>query len=414
MDEKTNVVNRYKVMSREKMSGDYQKTRNVIMSCDNWDQLRVGIKMYNQLNKLHKLPEKDLDKLENLIGLMKIKCKSDSSYDVLQKVDEERSSIGDEFHKASQKSGVQDLRSIVFSEDKDILKEINIGTQIEQNHLPYDEAKELATQNVSNVPNYYTDPNYCIIAVENKNGDKKTVRVEKSVYEKSKKGEEQLITDDMEIYHEDLDSNRISDMLRNKRKKENRRRESPREFEQIRRVRDDKPDFEDLYIDLDSEDEIEEATGAASSGAFVGPMGGGTVRRVFKKSDIPTSKNGIVGKRQTGLPIGKLYSFNEDKEVLEEEEVELDEATTVGGVGGVYDTPGFPASKFMGTAGKKGKAPVKKKQPNDVLKNLGYQKVRVKEKCKKFPYCNQSPEAIEFYNEGRVVKTIKKGNLKIK
>ena len=60
-------------------------------------------------------------------------------------------------------------------------------------------------------------------------------------------------------------------------------------------------------------------TGAASSGAFVGPMGGGTVRRVFKKSDIPTTKNGIVGKRQTGLPIGKLYSFNEDKEVLEEE-----------------------------------------------------------------------------------------------
>jgi hypothetical protein len=39
----------------------------------------------------------------------------------------------------------------------------------------------------------------------------------------------------------------------------------------------------------------------------------------LKKSDIPTTKNGIVGKRQTGLPIGKLYSFNEDKEVLEEE-----------------------------------------------------------------------------------------------
>jgi hypothetical protein len=414
MDEKTNVVNRYKIMGREKMSGDYQKTRSVIMSCDNWDQLKVGIKMYNQLNKLHVLPEKDLDKLENLIGLMKIKCRNVSSYDVSKKVDEDRSPIGDEFHKAAQQSGVHDLRSVVFSEDKDTLKEINIGAQIEQNHLPYDDAKALATQNVSNVPNYYSDPNYCIIAVENKNGNKKTIRVEKSVYEKSKKGEEQLITDDMEIYHEDLNSNRISDMLRNKRKKENRRRESPREFEQIRRVRDEKPDFEDLYIDLDSEDEIEEATGAASSGAVVEPMGGGTVRRVFKKSDIPTTKNGIVGKRQTGLPIGKLYSFNEDKEVLEEEEVELDEATTVGGVGGVYDTPGFPASKFMGTAGKKGKAPVKKKQPNDVLKNLGYQKVRVKEKCKRFPYCNQSPEAIEFYNEGRVVKTLKKGNLKIK
>ena len=75
-------------MNREKMMGDYTKTRNVIMSCDNWDQLTVGIKMYNQLNKLHRLPEKYLDKLENLVGLMKIKCKSDSSYDVPQKEDD--------------------------------------------------------------------------------------------------------------------------------------------------------------------------------------------------------------------------------------------------------------------------------------------------------------------------------------
>lgn len=443
MDEKTNVVNRYKVMSREKMSGDYQKTRNVIMSCNNWEQLRVGIKMYNQLNKLHKLPEKDLDKLENLIGLMKIKCKSDSSYDVPQKVDE-RSSIGDEFHKAAQMSGVQDLKNVVFSEEdelrggksddmtvedlakkydvdvKDIEKEIKVGTKIEMEHTDdKDIAKEIAMDHIAEFVDYYTDPNYGLIAVEDIKGEnKKMVRVSKDDINRLEK-ERKLTTDDFDLSYrenieEDLDSNRISDMLRNKRKKENRRRESPREFEQIRRVRDEKPDFEDLYIDLDSEDEIEEATGAASSGAFVGPMGGGTVRRVFKKSDIPTSKNGIVGKRQSGLPIGKLYSFNEDKEVLEEDEVELDEATTVGGVGGVYDTPGFAPSKFMGTAGKKGKAPVKKKQPNDVLKNLGYQKVRVKEKCKKFPYCNQSPEAIEFYNEGRVLKTIKKGNLKIK
>ena len=444
MDEKTNVVNRYKVMSREKMSGDYQKTRSVIMSCDNWDQLKVGIKMYNQLNKLHELPERDLDNLENLIGLMKIKCKNTSSYDVIEKVDEDRSPIGDAFHKAAQQSGVNDLRSLVFNEEeelkggdsdgmseedlaekhnvdvKDIKKEINVGVKIEMEHTDdKDIAKEIAMDHISEYADYYTDPEYGIIAIEDKLGDnKKTVRISKSDMDKLHNGGEVKI-DGVELSYrenvdEDLNTNRIAQRKRDDFRKEYRRRETPKEFEQIRRVRDEKLDFEDLYIDLDSEDEIEEATGAASSGAFVGPMGGGTVRRVFKKSDIPTSKNGIVGKRQTGLPIGKLYSFNEDKEVLEEEEVELDEATTVGGVGGVYDTPGFPASKFMGTAGKKGKAPVKKKQPNDVLKNLGYQKVRVKEKCKTFPYCNQSPEAIEFYNEGRVVKTIKKGNLKIK
>ena len=426
---------------KTKMTGDYQKTRSVIMSCDNWDQLKVGIKMYNQLNRLHELPEKDLDKLENLIGLMKIKCKNVSSYDVPKKIDE-RSSIGDEFHKAAQKSGVQDLRSVVFSEEeelkggdsdgmseedlaekhdvdvKDIKKEINVGIKIEMEHTDSKKvAKEIAMDHISEYADYYTDPDYGIIAIEDKLGDnKKTVRISKSDMDKLHNGGEVKV-DGVELSYkenvdEDLDTNRLSKRRRDDFRNEYRRRESPREFEQIRRVSDEKPDFEDLYIDLDSEDEIEEATGAASSGSFVGPMGGGTVRRVFKKSDIPTTKNGIVGKRQTGLPIGKLYSFNEDKEVLEEEE--LDEATTVGGVGGVYDTPGFPASKFMGTAGKKGKAPVKKKQPNDVLKNLGYQKVRVKEKCKTFPYCNQSPEAIEFYNEGRVVKTIKKGNLKIK
>ena len=424
------------------MSGDYQKTRSVIMSCDNWDQLKVGIKMYNQLNKLHELPEKDLDKLENLIGLMKIKCKNVSSYDVPKKVDEDRSPIGDEFHKEAQKHAELRKLNIVFNEEeelkggesdgmtekdlaekhnvdvKDIKKEINIGIRVEMEHTDSKKvAKEIAMDHISEYADYYTDPDYGIIAIEDKLGDnKKTVRISKSDMDKLHNGGEVKV-DGVELSYkenvdEDLDTNRLSKRRRDDFKKEYRRRESPREFEQIRRVRDEKPDFEDLYIDLDSEDEIEEATGASSSGAFVGPMGGKTISRTFKKSDIPTTKNGIVGKRQTGLPIGKMYSFNEDKEVLEEED--LDEATTVGGVGGVYDTPGFAPSKFMGTAGKKGKAPVKKKQPNDVLKNLGYQKVRVKEKCKTFPYCNQSPEAIEFYNEGRVVKTIKKGNLKIK
>ena len=391
------------------MSGDYQRTRDVILSCQNMDQLKVGIKMFNQLNRLHDLPEKDLDKLENLIGLMKLKCKDNN-------VNEERSSIGDKFHGEAQRSNVQLLKNIVFTEDEDILKEINIGTQIEQNHLPYDEAKELATQNVSNVPNYYTDPNYCIIAVENKNGDKKTVRVEKSVYEKSKKGEEQLITDDMEIYHEDLDSNRISDMLRNKRKKENSRRESPREFEQLRRGRKEKPDFEDLYVDLDSEEEIEEATGASSSGAFVAPLGGKTIRRTFKKSEIPELVGGVP-KGGMNKPIGSMYSFNEEKEVLEEEE-ELDEATTVGSVGGQYVTP-----KFWAKGKGNWRNRVKKAYP-------GGKFVNIKKKCKTYPYCDQgsggpsgSPITLSdtsemdidgYFNEGRVVKTIKKGKLKIK
>ena len=59
-----------------------------------------------------------------------------------------------------------------------------------------------------------------------------------------------------------------------------------------------------------------------------------------------------------------------------------------------------------------GKVPVKTTQPD--MSNLGYQKVRVKEKCKTFPYCNEDPEAIEFYNESRILKKLKKSDLKLK
>ena len=422
------------MMNKEKMMGDYQRTRDVILSCQNMDQLKVGIKMFNQLNRLHELPEEDLDKLENLIGLMRMKCGGED-------INEDRSSIGDTFHKAAQMSGVNDLKGIVFSEDeefkggeaddmtikdlaekhnvseKDIEKEIKVGTKIEMEHTDSEkQAKEIAMDHIAEFADYYTDPEFGIIAIEDKRGDnKKTIRISKSEMDKLHNGGK-VSLDGIELSYrenieEDLDSNRISKMIRNDFEDEYRRRESPRDFDQIRRVRDEKPDFEDLYIDLDSEEEIEEATGAMSSGSFVPALGGRPISRTFKKSEIPELVGGVP-KGGMNKPIGNIYSFNEEKEVLEEEE--LDEATSVGGVGGVYDTPGFPASKFMGTAGKKGKAPVKKTQPNDILKNLGYQKVRVKERCKTFPYCNQSPEAIEFYNEGRVIKKIKKSNLKLK
>jgi len=427
------------MMNKEKMSGDYQRTRDVILSCQNMDQLKVGIKMFNQLNRLHELPEKDLDKLENLIGLMRMKCRGED-------MNEDRSSIGDEFHKAAQMSGVNDLRSIVFSEEekvmggkaddmsvedladkhnvdvRDIEKEIEVGVRIEMEHTDDKEiAREIAMDHVFEFPDYYTDPNYGLIAVEDIKGEnKKMVRVSKDDINRLEK-ERKLSTDDFDLSYrenieEDLDSNRISDMLRNKRKKENSRRESPREFEQLRRVRNEKPDFEDLYVDLDSEEEIEEATGASSSGAFVAPLGGKTIRRTFKKSEIPELVGGVP-KGGMNRPIGSMYSFNEEKEVLEEEE-ELDEATTVGSVGGQYVTP-----KFWAKGKGNWRNRVKKAYP-------GGKFVNIKKRCKTYPYCDQgsggpsgSPITLSdtsemdidgYFNEGRVVKTIKKGKLKIK
>jgi hypothetical protein len=426
-------------MNTEKMKGDYERTREVILSCQNMDQLKVGIKMYNQLNKLHELPERDLDKLENLIGLMRIKCNGGD-------INEERSSIGDEFHKAAQRSNVQVLKNTVFSEEeefkggeadkmspkdladkhnvdvKEIEKEIRVGTKIEMEHTDSKKlAKEIAMDHIAEFADYYTDPEYGIIAIEDKKGEnKKTIRISKSEMEKLHNGKEVSVGGVKLSYREnvdeDLDSNRISRRMRKDFRDDYSRRESPKEFDQLRKTNDVKPNFDDLYIDLDSEEEIEEATGASSSGAFVAPLGGKTIRRTFKKSEIPVSVDGLP-KGGVNKPIGGLYSFNEEKEVLEEEE-ELDEATTVGSVGGQYITP-----KFWAKGKGNWRNRVKKAYP-------GGKFVNIKKKCKNYPYCDQgsggpsgSPITLSdtsdmeidgYFNESRVVKTIKKGKLKIK
>ena len=82
----------------------------------------------------------------------------------------------------------------------------------------------------------------------------------------------------------------------------------------------------------------------------------------------------------------------EDLVIQKEEEIE--EATTAGSVGGQYDTPGFAASEFMGTKGKKGKAPVNKGITHKKTTFKGGAFVKVKEKCNKYPYCNQGAGAI--------------------
>jgi hypothetical protein len=439
MDEKTILGKCDKMMNSEKMKGDYERTREVILSCQNMGQLRVGIKMYNQLNKLHELPEKDLDKLENLIGLMRIKCRAED-------MNEERSSIGQEFHGAAQRSNVQVLKNIVFSEEeefkggeadkmspkdladkhnvdvKEIEKEIRVGTKIEMEHTDSKKlAKEIAMDHIAEFADYYTDPEYGIIAIEDKKGEnKKTIRISKSEMEKLHNGKE-VSVDGVKLSYrenvdEDLDSNRISRRMRRDFRDDYSRRESPKEFDQLRKTNDVKPNFDDLYIDLDYEEEIDEATSAMSSGSFVPPLGGKTIRRTFKKSEIPVSVDGLP-KGGINKPIGSLYSFNEDKEVLEEEE-ELGEGTSVASVGGQYITP-----KFWAKGKGNWRNRVKKAYP-------GGKFVNIKKKCKNYPYCDQgsggpsgSPITLSdtsdmeidgYFNESRVVKTIKKGKLKIK
>lgn len=430
MDEEEYVVNCNKMMNREKMMGDYERTKDVILSCKTPEQLKVGIKMFNQLTRLHNIPTEYLDKLDNVVELMKIKCGVHDMYEGI-------SNIGNEFRKAASVSGQPELQKIMFSEEEDnidrvvsineiakfhnedpkkIAKEIEIGTQIEMEHNKSKKsAKKIASDNVYETSDYYSNPNYGIMVVEDNGGKKKSFRLSKKEMEKlHKTGKIELdgITlSYKEDLNEDLDSNDIAQKLRDQLIKKTSKRFSKDEiFDEIRRRREEEMELrkkeaeeyrkfiEDNFTDdEDDVDNVEEASSAGSvGGSYVGAFSTKPISRTIK-TDIPVSINGL------NKPIGRLG-------MLEEEE--LGESSTVATVGGQYATPGFPPSKFMGTAGKKGKARVKKEQPS--LDNLGYQKVRVKEKCKTFPYCNQSPEAIEFYSESRVIKTIKKSDLKIK
>jgi len=355
-------------MENTNLQSDYLKVKDVITSCNNIDQLRVAVKMFNLFNRKYDVDEKRSNILEQLIGLMRIKCKPQKLGEI--------SNIGKEFKRQAGVSGEPELQKLVFDEDNKfkggkadkmtpedlsekhgvdidtIKKEIGIGTIIEMEHTDSkEEAKEIAMDHIVEFPDYYTNYDFGIVAIEKERGEgRKTIRISKS---------------DMEKLHKNgkLDIDGIS---------------------------------------LSYPEDMDEATGALSSGSYVGALGR-PITRTFKKSEIPVSVNGM------NKPIGKMFSYNPKPGVLEEDDIE--EAVSYAGAVGAYDTPGFASSEFMGTKGKKGKAPVNKGITHTKTTYPGGKFVKIKDRCSKFPYCNQSPEAITLYSENKVIK---KKNLKIK
>lgn len=141
------------------------------------------------------------------------------------------------------------------------------------------------------------------------------------------------------------------------------------------------------YGDDSEESEIDE-TDTGSSGSFEGPMFSDT--KVIKR------------------PITTIHNAN-----LNETEEEVDEATDSSS-SGQYDVPAFgkttkggrrdplkidgPDSVYKGRAVKDKKFP-KWGGPGGVF-------VKVKEKCKKYPYCNQgNTGALEFIKENETIKS---------
>jgi hypothetical protein len=139
----------------------------------------------------------------------------------------------------------------------------------------------------------------------------------------------------------------------------------------------------------DGEEEVKE-TGADSSGSFEGPAFGGD-------SDV------------IKRPISKIPNF-------EPKEQEIDEVTDSSS-SGAFDVPAFGKSTTGGR-----RDPLKIDGPDSIykgraVKDKNFPKwggpdsvfVKVKEKCKKYPYCNQgNTGAIEFVHEDvELQKTIK-------
>ena len=141
-------------------------------------------------------------------------------------------------------------------------------------------------------------------------------------------------------------------------------------------------------VDMTKKKEEVKETGADSSGSYSGPAFGG---------------NGDVIKRK----ISKIPNF-------EPKEQELGEVTDASS-SGAFDVPAFGKSTSGGR-----RDPLKIDGPDSIykgraVKDKNFPKwggpdsvfVKVKEKCKKFPYCNQgNTGAIEYVNEDKEIQQI--------
>jgi len=162
-----------------------------------------------------------------------------------------------------------------------------------------------------------------------------------------------------------------------------------------------------LMNSIIGEEELDEATTGASSGAFVGPMSGKPIKRTVYKTDVPVSGAGGMTK-----PIGKMRSFKKkqlkETNVISKQEI-IDESLGMASIP-TYDSPaGWGDNEFMGTKGKKGKAPVNKGVTHKKTMRPDYKFVTIKDKCNEFPYCDQGPDAISI-NESLYEEIAKKTN----
>lgn len=134
--------------------------------------------------------------------------------------------------------------------------------------------------------------------------------------------------------------------------------------------------------------ETKEATGSGSAGGFLGPLQGEMKEKWSQKYKDSIDCDNPKGFSQRAHCAGKT------------KKVETKEATSSSSVG-AYDAPGFEDVKM------KGNNPIGSGRSFKKSQIPGGTFVKVKEKCKKFPYCNQGDiNALELTKSAKNKKTL--------
>jgi hypothetical protein len=398
---------------------EYRKVFKTIKSCETIEQLKNAVNMANLYFKSKGIKEGDPEhvSIKTAFDIAKAKCSA---------MNEEYLASTKDFKNAAATSGVDALKSIAFEQEeieggladgksvediadehsvniKDIVAQIKKGKEVEMEHTDDPNvAIEIAKDHLEEFPNYYD-------ALEKMEEElAEGAKLMESFY-KNKAEDRLKVIHDLQFV---IDNIKSIDNLEQKETAQNILNQFEKKYSKLNQIDTLVSSLQSQLNGVLSEEveEIDEATGGASSGAYVGALGRKPIKRTVYKTDVPVADAGGMT-----TPIGKLYSFKKkqlkEANVITKQEI-IDEALGMEAIP-TYDTPGWGNSEFMLTKpkkGKKGKVRVRKgKNYKNTYKfgnNEGSTFVKVKDKCKKFPYCSQGPDAIEL------TKTIPEGEEK--
>ena len=376
---------------------EYRKVFKTIKSCETMEQLKNAVNMANLYFKSKGIKDGDPEhvSIKTAFDIAKAKCSR------MTEDDDFFASASD--FRALAASGPKELRSISFvSEEeieggladdksvkdiadehsvniKDIVAQIKKGKEVEMEHTDDPNvAIEIAKDHEMEHPFYYD-------ALENMEKElAEGAKLMESFYKN--KAEDRLKM--VRALQKVIDTIKSIDNLEQKETAQNLLNQFEKKYSKLNQIDTLVSSLQSQLDGVLSEEveEIDEATGGASSGPYVGALGRKPIKRTVYKTDVPVADAG-----------GMLKEAN----VITKQEI-IDEALGMEAIP-TYDTPGWGNSEFMLTKpkkGKKGKVRVRKgKNYKNTYKfgnNEGSTFVKVKDKCKKFPYCSQGPDAIEL------------------